>query len=53
MRRVIGFALLCMAGGMVVDMLLPHTFARFLCAVLLGLAGYILFFCGEDGHKRR
>lgn len=47
MRRVIGFALFCVAGGMFLQMLIPKIYIGLIVIVLLLLAGYNLFFCGR------
>ncbi len=41
MKRVIGFALFCVALGMVLALILPNMFVAVLCI----LAGYNLFCC--------
>ena len=45
MKRVIGFALFWVAGGIILALVLPNTFVEVLCILLCVLAGYNLFFC--------
>ncbi|MCI8796566.1 MAG: hypothetical protein HFG89_06895 [Dorea sp.] len=45
MKRVAGFALFCVAIGMVIALVLPNMFVEVLCIMLCVLMGYNLFFC--------
>lgn len=45
MKRVVGFALFCVALGMVFALILPNLFVAVLCIILCILAGYNLFCC--------
>ncbi|GFI50020.1 hypothetical protein AALB51_24205 [Lachnospiraceae bacterium 62-26] len=45
MKRVAGFALFCIAAGMVIALVLPNMFVEVLCILLCLLIGYNLFFC--------
>ncbi len=45
MKRVVGFALFCVAIGMILALILPNTFVEVLCIILCILAGYNLFCC--------
>lgn len=45
MKRVVGFALFCVAVGMVLALILPNLFVSVLCIILCILAGYNLFCC--------
>ena len=45
MKRVVGFALLLVAVGIILAMILPNTFVEVLCIDLCILAGYNLFCC--------
>jgi hypothetical protein len=45
MKRVLGFALFCVALGMAVALILPNIFVTVLCILLCILIGYNLFCC--------
>ncbi len=45
MKRVAGFALFCVAIGMVLALILPNMFVEVLCIMLCVLMGYSLFCC--------
>ena len=45
MKRVMGFALFCVALGMVVALVLPNLFVAVMCILLCILIGYNLFCC--------
>ncbi len=45
MKRVVGFALFCVALGMVVALVLPNLFVAVMCILLCILIGYNLFCC--------
>lgn len=45
MRRVIGFGLFWVAGGMVINMLIDSLFAQILVVLLCILIGYRLYCC--------
>ena len=45
MKKVMGFALFCMAQGMFIMMLLPNLVWGVIILVLLLLTGYRLFCC--------
>ena len=45
MKRVIGFALLCIVLGMILVMLLPYVALEILVIIICLAAGYHLFCC--------
>lgn len=45
MKRVIGFAALFFAAGMLVNMIMPNFLVRLIIMFLCLLMGYALFYC--------
>ena len=47
MKRVVGFALLCLAVGIIFTILVRHPFIELICAIVCALVGYELL-CGKE-----
>lgn len=45
MKRVVGFAIFFIAIGIIIGIILPHTFVDVLVVIICMLLGYNLFCC--------